>query len=139
MTTLKVEIVITTSKQLARGIRRGYKSGLEEKISEQIVEAGLKVEYETDKISYVWPSRKSTYKPDFKLPKKGGFFYVETKGRFVVNDRQKHLLLKQQLPDLDIRFIFSRASSPLYKGSPTTYADWCEKHVFSYATKTIPK
>ena len=131
--------MITTSSKLAHGIRKGYRSGLEEKISEQIAGAGLQVEYETDKISYVWPERNATYKPDFKLPKVGGFFYVETKGRFVVSDRQKQILIKEQRPDLDIRFVFSRASSPLYKGSPTTYADWCNKHGFLFANKIIPE
>ena len=130
----------TISKaNILHGIRKGYRSGLEEKISEQIEKAGLHVEYETDKISYIWPQRKSTYTPDFRLPKVNGFFYVETKGRFVVNDRQKHLLLREQQPELDIRFVFSRASSPLYKGSKTTYADWCVKHGFRFANKTIPE
>ena len=49
-------------------------------MSRQIEDAGLSVEYETDQITYTWPERQATYTPDFKLPKQGGFFYVETKG-----------------------------------------------------------
>lgn len=108
-------------------------------MSAQITDAGLKLEYETDKIKYVWPERTASYTPDFKLPKEGGFFYVETKGRWTVDDRQKHLLIKEQHPDIDIRFVFSNQNAKLYKGSPTTYAQWCEKFGFAYANKTIPK
>jgi hypothetical protein len=51
---------------------------------------------------------------------------------------EKHLLVKAQHPDLDIRFVFSRSAAPLYKGSPTTYAMWCNKHGFVFADKLIP-
>jgi len=128
----------TISSFKQRAIQNGYRSGLEEKVSKQIEDAGLQVHYELDKISYLWPERTSTYRPDFRLPKKGGHFYVETKGRWTVDDRQKHLLIKDQHPDLDIRFVFSNQNSRLYKGSPTTYAEWCDKHGFAYANKTIP-
>ncbi len=121
------------------GIIRGYRSGLEDKVSRQITDAGLPLSYEEDKIQYVWPERSSTYTPDFKLPKQGGFFYVETKGRWTVEDRHKHLLIKQQRPDLDIRMVFHNQNAKLYKGSPTTYAQWCEKHGFRYGHKTIPQ
>ena len=63
---------------------------------------------------------------------------METKGRFTVSDRQKHLLIKEQQPELDIRFVFSNQNAKLYKGSKTTYAQWCEKNGFQYAHKTIP-
>nr|DAL93602.1 MAG TPA: endonuclease I [Caudoviricetes sp.] len=35
------------------------------------------------------------------------------------------MLIKQQNPELDIRFIFSRSKTPIYKGSKTTYAAFC--------------
>jgi hypothetical protein len=116
----------------------GYRSGLEKKISDQIVNAGIELLYETDKIHYVIPSRQAKYTPDFKLPKLGGFFFVETKGIWTVQDRAKHILVKQQCPDIDIRFVFSNQNARLYKGSPTTYAMYCEKHGFRYAAKLIP-
>lgn len=120
------------------GIKHGFRSGLEDKIAKQIEEAGLPVIYEQERVSYEVPARPAKYTPDFKLPKKGGFFYVETKGRWVTADRQKHLLLKEQFPDLDIRFVFSNANAKLYKGSPTTYAAYCDKHGLRYANKVIP-
>ena len=131
---------LTISKRRRHAIANGYRSGLEETVSRQIADAGLPVVYEpkADKVSYTWPERQSTYLPDFKLPKQGGFFFVETKGRWTVDDRQKHLLIKEQHPDLDIRFVFSNQNAPLYKGSPNRYCDWCDKHGFVYANKTIP-
>lgn len=119
--------------------RLGYRSGLEKKISDQIVNAGIELLYETDKIHYIIPSRQAKYTPDFKLPKPGGFFFVETKGIWTVQDRAKHILVKQQCPDIDIRFVFSNQNARLYKGSPTTYAMYCDKHGFRYAAKLIPE
>ena len=128
-----------TSTSKSVGYRLGFRSGLEDRVSHQITEAGLELLYETDKIGYVVPARDSKYTPDFKLPKKGGFFYIETKGIWTVQDRAKHLLIQKQHPDLDIRFVFSNQNAKLYKGSPTSYASYCEKHNFRYAHKVIPE
>lgn len=113
----------------------GYRSGLEEKISSQIAARGLTVKYETEVIEYEVPSRKAKYRPDFKL---SNGVIIETKGRFVAKDRQKHVLVKEQHPEIDLRFVFQRSKAPIYKGSKTTYADWCDKHGFVYADKLIP-
>ncbi len=126
------------SKAQAVGIANGFRSGLESKISKQITDAGLELSYETDKITYHVPSRISKYTPDFKLPKKGGFFYVETKGIWDLEDRKKHHYIQEQHPDIDIRFVFSNANNKLYKSSKTTYGAYCEKHGFRWAHKTIP-
>ena len=119
----------------SQGIKYGYRSGLESKVSAQLNEAGVSFEYETFKIEYqVNETRK--YTPDFRLP---NGIIVETKGRFVAADRKKHLLVQQQHPDLDIRFVFSNSKAKLNKGAKSTYADWCIKHGFLYADKTIPE
>ena len=82
------------------------------------------------------PESVHVYTPDFKLPNK---IIIESKGRFVSEDRKKHLLVKQQRPDLDIRFVFSNSKAKISKGSKTSYADWCIKHGFLYADKLIPE
>lgn len=122
----------------AIGKRHGFRSGLEDKISKQITEAGLELLYETDKITYEVPMKMSRYTPDFKLPKKGGFFYVETKGIWDLEDRKKHLYIRDQHPEIDIRFVFSNGNNKLYKGSKTTYGTYCDKQGFRWAHKTIP-
>lgn len=121
-----------------RAIINGYRSGLEDKLSEQISDAGLEVIYERDKVTFSVPERQSTYTPDFFITTENGGFYIEGKGRWTVDDRQRHLLIREQHPNLDIRFVFSNANAKLYKGSPTTYAQWCDKFGFRYANKTIP-
>lgn len=116
------------------GLKHGYRSGLEENISRQLTEAGIDFEYEKLKIKYQ-VNKTSTYTPDFKLP---NGIIIETKGRFVVADRMKHLLIKEQHPDLDIRFVFSNANVRLTKTSKTTYGQWADKHGFKWANKLIP-
>jgi hypothetical protein len=118
------------------GLKHGYRSGLEDKVAKALQDLGIDPRYEQEKITYVVPARKATYTPDFKLP--NGIF-VETKGRFVVADRQKHLFIKAQHPELDIRFVFSNSKAKISKTSQTTYAMWCEQHGFKYADKEIPQ
>lgn len=119
----------------ARGIVHGYRSGLEDRISEQLKSLGVDFTYELLKLKYE-VNETRTYTPDFKLP---NGIIVESKGRFVAADRKKHLLVKQQHPTLDIRFVFSNSKAKISKGSKTSYADWCNKNGFTYAEKLIPK
>jgi hypothetical protein len=118
-----------------RGIKEGYRSGLEERVAEQLASLGIEVEYESSKISYIKPQRSAKYTPDFHLP---NGIIIETKGRFVTADRQKHLLIKEQHSTLDIRFVFSNSRTRISKTSPTTYAMWCNKYGFKFADKEIP-
>ena len=118
-----------------RGLMNGYRSGLEDRISEQLKELSVQFKYEEFKIKYeVNESR--TYTPDFELP---NGIIIESKGRFVSADRKKHLLVKKQHPHLDIRFVFSNSRAKISKGSKTSYGDWCDKHGFLYADKLIPE
>ncbi len=118
-----------------RGLKEGYRSGLEEKISKQLEDLGIDGQYEQHKIKFVQPAKERTYTPDFKV----GNVYIETKGRFVTADRQKHLMIKKDQPELDIRFVFQNSRQKLYKGAKSTYADWCTKHGFLFADKLIPE
>lgn len=114
----------------------GFRSGLELQVNESLKSKGIDGEYEQHTIQYVKPETNHKYRPDFRLP--NGIF-VETKGRLVLADRQKHILIKQQHPELDIRFLFQNAKAKLSKNSKTTYADWCIKHGFLFAEKEIPE
>ena len=94
-------------------------------------------------MAYVEPASNHKYTPDFPVSFHADGItprlVIETKGRFMPDDRAKHLLLKAQHPETEVRFVFSRSSAPLYKGSPTTYAMWCSKHGFTYADKRVPQ
>lgn len=113
----------------------GFRSGLEMQIDESLKSNGIDGEYEQHVITYTKPATNHKYHPDFKLP--NGIF-VETKGRFLTDDRKKHLLIKAQHPELDIRFLFQNSKTKISKASKTTYADWCIKHGFKFADKEIP-
>lgn len=118
----------------------GYRSGLEEKVSEQLHELKVDFSYETEKIYYLQPAKKRSYKPDFiKKKSNGENLYIETKGRLTAADRKKHEWVKDQNPSLDIRFVFTNSNTRIAKNSKTTYADWCNKHGFIFADKEVPK
>lgn len=123
-----------TKKQV--GLKYGFRSGLEAKVSEQLDSLGVAYQYEPFKVPFMQPAKKRTYTPDFVLP---NGIYIETKGRFTVADRQKHLMIRESNPHLDIRFVFTNSRNKISKGSKTTYADWCVKHGFQYADKLIPE
>ena len=110
-----------------------YRSGFEQTLANQLQRCGVAFEYETLKLEY---RKVATYTPDFILP---NGIIIEAKGVWTVDDRKKHLLVREQHPHLDIRLVFMNASNKIRKGSDTTYARWCEKKNIIYANKTIPK
>lgn len=112
-----------------------YRSGLEDRIAEQLDSLGVPKVYEKYKLSYTIPASIHHYTPDFILPNN---IIIEAKGIFEAQDRQKHLLIKKQHPTLDIRFVFSNSKTKIYPGSKTTVGDWCEKNGFKYASREIP-
>jgi len=126
--------VATTSERRRHALRNGLMSGLEDDIYVDLKKRGVSFEYETLKIKWTLLDNK-TYTPDFILP---NGIIIESKGRFVAADRKKHLRVKEQHPDLDIRFVFSNSRTKLNKGAKSTYGDWCDKYGFTYADKRIP-
>lgn len=119
----------------AAGKKHGFRSGLEDKFIQELEECGLDPNYEAKKFEYIIPESKHNYTPDFPL---SPHIVIETKGRWVVEDRQKMLLIKEQYPEIDFRIVFYNANQKIKKGSKTTYAMWCDKHGIKWANKTIP-
>ena len=118
----------------AAALKAGYRSGFEDDVAKELKAKGVQFTYEKEKIKWV-DLKVRTYTPDFVL---GNGIIIETKGRFVANDRRKHKEIKKQFPDLDIRFVFYNSKSKLYKGAKSSYADWCDKYGFTYADKSVP-
>ena len=115
----------------------------------QLEKAGVPFAFESEKLPYTVPERQSKYIPDFILTKLDGTkMYIEAKGRFgamnngrtvgdPVAQRQKLILIKEQHPEIDLRIVFQKATTPIYKGSPTTYAMWARDHGIPWADSGI--
>ena len=116
-------------------LKNGYRSGLEHKLSLYLDELKYKYYYESIKIEWDDLAYR-TYTPDFIL---NNGIIIETKGRFIVSDRRKHLAIKKQHPQLDIRFVFTNSRNKLRKGAKSSYAEWCIKHGFRYYDRIIPE
>ena len=112
----------------------GYRSKFELRLATYLANNKIKFEYEKDKFKYLPKIR--TYNPDFYIPETN--IYIEAKGEFTTADRVKMVLVQQQHKELDIRMVFMNAKNKIYKGSKTTYADWCDKHNYKWANGTIP-
>lgn len=108
-----------------------YKSKFEKDVATWLHNRGIPIEYERTKIEYLYTH---TYTTDFRLP---NGIYIEVKGKFDSADRTKHLLIRRQHPELDIRFVFMR-DNRIRRTSKTKYSDWCNVNGFKYAIGKIP-
>jgi hypothetical protein len=121
-------------------LSQGFRSGLELSVSKQLDAAGVTYGYESMVIDYIKPESHHRYHPDFVLTAADGReIIIEAKGRFQLDDRKKHLLIKSQWPDLDIRFVFWSHTAPISKGAKTTLSQWADRHGFLWAHKKVPK
>lgn len=109
-----------------------YRSRLELKLAKQLETRGYTFEYEKLKLQYEVPATIHTYTPDIDLM---NGIIVEAKGWLTLEDRKKMVLVKKANPGLDIRFVFQKdpTKQPIRKGSPTSYAKWCDKEGFPWA------
>ena len=121
--------------QKRRHNSRRYRSGLEREVAAFLKDNQNRVRYEVLKIE--WEDlRYRTYTPDFILD---NGIIIETKGIFDSEDRRKHMEIRKQHPELDIRFVFSNSMSKLYKGAKSRYYNWCDKNEFLWAHRVIPE
>ena len=122
-------------KQYRAARKYGYRSGLEYKISLYL--DNLKIKYDYEKLKIEWEDLAyRTYTPDFVLY---NGIIIESKGMFTAADRRKHLAIKTQHPQLDIRFVFENSRRKLRKGAKSTYAEWCIRYDFRYYDRIIPE
>ena len=99
-----------------------FRSGLEEKVADLMVELGVKYEYEPIRVPY---EIQFNYTPDFVLP---NGVYLECKGLWEPEDRRKIKAVIEQHPEIDLRMVFQAPFNKISKKSKTTYAKWCDKH-----------
>ena len=114
-------------------ISNRYRSNLEGSVAAYLEKQGGSFIFEpkTHRIGYEVPKK---YQPDFLLP---NGILIEVKGWFKAEDQRKHRLIRQQHPELDIRFIFGKLKSKV-QGGRYTCQEWCEKYEFLYAESIIP-
>ena len=111
----------------------GFRSGLEEKVADLMVELGVKYAYESEKVSYIIHH---SYIPDFLLP---NGIYLECKGYWEASDRRKIKAVKKQHPEIDLRMVFQSPFNKISKKSKTTYAQWCDRHEIPWTSfRNIP-
>ena len=110
-----------------------YRSGFERTVCGLLDREKVSYGYETTTVEYL---KTHTYTPDITL---SNGILVELKGFFSPADRGKHIAIKAQRPELEIRFVFMDGSKRLSKKSKTTYGDWCDRHGFKWSVKTIPQ
>lgn len=102
-----------------------WRSGLEKSFGELLKRNSIPFKFEVERVKYIQPQAERSYTIDFSIDG----LHIETKGRFTSEDRKKMLLVRQQHPDFNFIMVFNNArTKKLYKGSPTTYADWCDKN-----------
>jgi hypothetical protein len=129
-------------------IEPNYRSKLEEKVAEQLEADGVEFHHEGKWVPYIVPERQAKYLPDFHFDECP--IIIEAKGRFgggnpkfkqpatdSAKERQKLILLKEQHPELDIRIVFQRASTPIYPKSPTSHGKWATDHGFKWSDKGV--
>ena len=123
------------AKQFIAARKYGYRSGLELKTAKYLDDLSIKYKYEKVKIEWEDLTYR-TYTPDFVLY---NGIIIETKGMFTAADRKKHLAIKKQHPQLDIRFVFENSNRRLRKGAKTRYYQWCNRYDFDYYDRIIPE
>lgn len=107
------------------------RSRLEEKFEKLLIDFGVKYSYETTKIPYIVPESNHNYTVDFSIV---GGLQLEVKGYLSdYSERHKYILIKQQHPDLDLRFVFDN-SNKLVGGAKMTHGKWAEKYGFPYCS-----
>lgn len=107
------------------------RSGFERTLAAQLKR--LKVEFINEPFQIPFVLHR-TYTPDFQV----GEVLIEAKGVLDDDDRRKMVAVKEQHPELDIRFVFMKADNKV-PGLKSTHAEWATRNGFKWADKEIPK
>lgn len=112
-----------------------FRSDLERKVNGNIP-SSMDKWYEALGVPFQVPATMKKYHPDFVL---ANGLIIEVKGIFSIEDRRKHLLVREQYPGIEIRIIFYQDGFLSPKRGDRTrtdrnkrYSDWCEMHDIEY-------
>jgi len=115
------------------------KGTFEKRVIDKLKAKGVEFKYEPHTLPYTVERQ---YVPDLLV----GDTYIEMKGYLRADAARKMKAVKSQHPELDIRFLFQRASSPIQgakkrkDGTKMCCAEWAEKYGFPWAEgEVIPE
>ncbi len=118
------------------GVEDSVRSGLELQVSVILKHFKVPYTFEAEQIKFVSQPENHTYTPDFRITTESGkVIFIETKGRMEQTDRKKHLWIKAQHPDLDIRFVFSKPNAWDRAAKTRSYAKWADANGFKWCSK----
>ena len=107
------------------------RSKLEERFETILQEFGVTYEYEVTKIPYTIPESYHVYTVDWTVLNGK---LIETKGYLSDHaERRKYVLLKEQHPELDLRFVFDNPNK-LCGGTKQTHGAWATKQGFRWCS-----
>lgn len=107
------------------------RSKLELRFEDILKDFEVNYDYEVTKIPYTVPESKHTYTVDWTLL---NGLLIETKGYLSDHrERYKYVLLKEQNPDLDLRFVFDNPNK-LCGGTKMTHGAWATKYNFKWCS-----
>jgi hypothetical protein len=149
----------TVQRQPKRSENDGFGSGFERTAYNLLKTSGVTFEYESDacKFQYIKSIHRGLcsdcgsskvggqheYTADFYVKNNSGKeYWVEIKGggySWTPATRAKHILLRDQFPDKEIRFVFCNENALIKKGSKTTNKQWCKRYGFVCAGGKFPK
>ena len=110
---------------------RKRRSKLELKFEDILLANKAEYDYEVTVIPYTVPESKHKYTVDWTFT---NGILCETKGYLSDHqERNKYVLLKQQYPDIDLRFVFDNVNK-LCGGTKYSHKTWAEKHKFPYCS-----
>lgn len=111
-----------------------YRSKFEKSVGDLL---GPDAVHEPERIKFVQPAKERIYIPDFRTVAN---VYIEAKGKWTLEDRMKHIWLKEQHPSKRIVLVFQNSNQRLSKKSKTTYGEWATKNNIEwYDINNIPK
>jgi hypothetical protein len=114
------------------------KGTFEEHVISDLESRGVPFAYEPHSIPY---RVERLYNPDLLINE----IYIEMKGYFRQDAQRKMKAVKAQNPELDIRFIFQKATSPVQgakvrkDGTKMTCAEWADRNGFVWSEGTLPE
>ena len=107
------------------------RSKLEQQFESMLKEFNVQYDYEITKVPYIVPQSDHTYTVDWTII---NGLLIETKGYLADStERKKYILIKEQHPELDLRFVFSDPNKKC-GGMKTTHAQWADKAGFKWCS-----